>query len=86
MVRGEARGPGARVWVLGLPLPAAHAWLAQLALTHVTAPDASFAGHVAGVLAGVAHVYLVGPGACWPRVWRELAGVARAGVWRRGLV
>ncbi|KAG2454733.1 hypothetical protein HYH02_000570 [Chlamydomonas schloesseri] len=65
VVRGEARGPGARVWVLGLPLPAAHAWLAQLALTHVTAPDASFAGHVAGVLAGVAHVYLVGPALRW---------------------
>ncbi|PNW84429.1 hypothetical protein CHLRE_03g144727v5 [Chlamydomonas reinhardtii] len=65
VVRGEARGPGARVWLLGLPVPAAHAWLAQLALTHVTAPDASFAGHVAGVLAGVAHVYLVGPVLRW---------------------
>ncbi|KAG2439970.1 hypothetical protein HXX76_004089 [Chlamydomonas incerta] len=65
VVRGEARGPGARVAVLGLPVPAAHAWLVQLALTHVTAPDASFAGHVAGVLAGVAHVYLVGPVLRW---------------------
>lgn len=61
VVRGESRR-GTLVSALGLPLPAQWGWVAQLALTHVAAPDASFAGHVCGVLAGIAHVYLLRPG------------------------
>lgn len=60
VVRGESRR-GTLVSALGLPLPAQWGWVAQLALTHVAAPDASFAGHVCGVLAGIAHVYLLRP-------------------------
>ncbi len=71
VVRGESRR-GTLVSALGLPLPAQWGWVAQLALTHVAAPDASFAGHVCGVLAGIAHVYLLRPG----------EGRLAVGVWR----
>ncbi|KXZ43383.1 hypothetical protein GPECTOR_92g606 [Gonium pectorale] len=60
VVRGESRR-GAPLSLLGLPLPAQFGWAAQLALTHALAPDSSFAGHMAGVLAGIAHTYLLRP-------------------------
>ncbi|GLI59565.1 hypothetical protein VaNZ11_001471 [Volvox africanus] len=47
---------------LGLPLPSRFSWVLSLGFTHlVSAPDTSFAGHMCGVLAGIAHVYLLRP-------------------------
>ncbi|GFR42104.1 hypothetical protein Agub_g2946 [Astrephomene gubernaculifera] len=61
VMRGEARRDSP-VSLLGIPVPAQFAWVAQLGLTHlVTAPDTSFAGHMCGVLAGIAHTYLIKP-------------------------
>ncbi|GIL77110.1 hypothetical protein Vretimale_3209 [Volvox reticuliferus] len=47
---------------LGLPVPSRFSWVLSLGFTHlVSAPDTSFAGHMCGVLAGIAHVYLLRP-------------------------
>ncbi|GLC37438.1 hypothetical protein PLESTB_001585700 [Pleodorina starrii] len=63
VVADETRaGGGGERRCLGLPLPGRFSWVVSLGFTHlVAAPDTSFAGHMAGVLAGIAHVYLLRP-------------------------
>ncbi|EFJ45414.1 hypothetical protein VOLCADRAFT_94253 [Volvox carteri f. nagariensis] len=61
VVADETRAGGERR-CLGLPLPGRFSWVLSLGFTHlVSAPDTSFAGHMCGVLAGIAHVYLIRP-------------------------
>ncbi|KAG2495314.1 hypothetical protein HYH03_006586 [Edaphochlamys debaryana] len=61
VVHGESRR-GQRVLLLGcLPLPAPYSWVPGVVLSHVLAPESSFAGHMAGVAAGVLHSYIVRP-------------------------
>ncbi|GMT37493.1 hypothetical protein PFISCL1PPCAC_28790, partial [Pristionchus fissidentatus] len=48
------------VWLMGwLPVPSRYACWAELLLIQVLSPNASFVGHLAGILAGLA--YTMGP-------------------------
>lgn len=57
---GAARA-GQRVGFMGLGVPSEYAWLVSLVLTHLEVPEASFVGHMAGVVAGILRAYVLGP-------------------------
>ena len=52
---------GGRVSVMGisgLDMPAKFSCWASLAITQLIVPQASFTGHLCGIIAGLAHIYL----------------------------
>jgi rhomboid domain-containing protein 1 len=55
----EARGGASSA--LGLAVPSQWAWVLQLGLTHLAVPEASFSGHMCGIIAGILRAYLLGP-------------------------
>ncbi|MEW5308346.1 MAG: hypothetical protein WDW38_000315 [Sanguina aurantia] len=58
---GQLR-PGNSCSVLGpVRIPARYSWVLQLALTHVMVPQASFTGHMCGVVAGLLQGFVVSP-------------------------
>ncbi|KAL6781524.1 hypothetical protein ACKKBG_A11510 [Auxenochlorella protothecoides x Auxenochlorella symbiontica] len=63
--------------VAGITLPSKYVCWAELFLVQFMMPRASFVGHLAGILAGLAHVYLVRPcllaGPGGTRAWRRAA-------------
>ena len=49
--------PGSWTYLSGLAVPARWAVWAELVLIHVLVPGASFIGHLAGILVGLAYTY-----------------------------
>lgn len=69
---------GAVAWG-GLVVPARHAAWLELIVASLVNPRASFAGHLAGIAAGLLHVKVLEPG--WERGWRWWSGGQRQ--WQR---
>lgn len=45
----------------GFSIPSQYNWVLGIALTHLCVPEASFAGHMCGVVAGIVRAYILGP-------------------------
>lgn len=50
-----AETPAGTAYIMGLPVPSKYAAWAELLAIHLLVPQASFIGHLAGILAGCAY-------------------------------